>query len=107
MKPFLRDAATVVLIAGVGVAMLIPEQRAFLRPWPWDGLPAVLPYTAWTALKVWLFWAAGALVLGGLARRVEPELDGVDAAIAGFIGVWIFAYVGGNLLGPIGLFRTA
>src|SRR5207253_1173295 len=30
-----------------------------------------------------------------------------DAALAGAVGLWVFAYVGGNLLGPIGLFRAS
>lgn len=107
MKPLLRDAAIVALIAGVGIAMLIPDQRAFIRPWPWDGLPEILPHTAGTLIKVWIFWGTGAAIIAALVRRVEPEFDTFDALIAGFIGVWIFAFLGGNLLGPVGLFRTA
>ncbi len=106
MKSLLRDGAVVALIAGVGIAMLLPEQRAFIRPWPWTGLPEVLPYTVGAAIKVWAFWGAGAAILAALVRRDEPEIAALDAVLAGAVGVWIFAWVGGNLLGPIGLFRS-
>ena len=107
MKPLLRDGAVVALIAVVGIALLIPDQRAFIRPWPWTGLPEILPDTVGTAIKVWAFWGAGAAIIAALLRRFEPALDTLDAALAGCVGVWIFAWVGGNLLGPIGLLRTA
>lgn len=66
----------------------------------------VLPSTLWAALTVWTFWAAGAVVLASLALRLSPELGLLDGAISGLIGVWVFAYVAANVLGPIGLFRS-
>lgn len=67
----------------------------------------VLPQTAWTALKVWLFWGCAATVLGRILLRIEPALAVLDATICGIIGVWIFSYVWANLLGPVGLFNAA
>jgi hypothetical protein len=66
----------------------------------------VLPRTIWAALTVWTFWAASAAVLMTVALRVAPALGLLDGAIAGLIGVWLFAYLGANILGPIGLFRS-
>lgn len=53
----------------------------------------------WKAKKI------GAPILLVLLR-VEPRLGLCDAIIGGAAGTWIFAYLAGNLLGPIGLFRS-
>lgn len=66
----------------------------------------VLPRTAWAALEVWTFWSVAAAVAGGLLLRAAPALGVVDAVIGGVAGVWMFAWFGGNTLGPIGLFRS-
>jgi hypothetical protein len=71
-----------------------------------EGIWAVLPITAWTAIKVWIFWAWSAAVLAGIALKLDPELVLSDALLAGAGGLWVFAYLLGNLLGPIGLYNT-
>ncbi len=70
------------------------------------GFAQVLPVTAWAALKLWTFWAIAAAIIGLVLLRIDPGLGLCDAVIGGAAGVWIAAYVAGNLLGPIGLFRT-
>jgi len=100
-------AVAAVLIAVVSVAALKQHQLDYIFESPWTGFDTILPHTAWAAFKVWTFWSVAAAILGGIALRVEPRLGLLDATIAGFTGVWIFAYLGGNALGPIGLFRSS
>src|SRR5262249_29897606 len=63
--------------------------------------------TLWAAIKVWAFWGWSTLLLAGLALRIEPELEQVDALLLGGGGVWALAFLLGNLLGPLGLFNSA
>jgi hypothetical protein len=102
----LRDAIILAVIAIVSVVALKAPQLGYLYPSPWTGFGAVLPHTACAAIKVWTFWTVSAAILGGILLHIEPRLGLIDATIGGFTGVWIFAYIGGNALGPIGLFRT-
>lgn len=39
--------------------------------------------------------------------RLDPSLGLSDAILSGAAGSWIFAFFAGNLLGPLGLFRTS
>lgn len=66
---------------------------------------AVLGATAWAAVKVWSFWAWSAMVLGAFVLKLDPGLDLMDAALIGAAGLWVVAYLLGNLLGPPGLFN--
>ncbi len=98
---------------GVGVVTLLAIHR--LRDFPYvlswtaalRGMQGVIGETVWAALKVWVFWLWSAAVLGGLALRFEPELEQFDAFLVGAGGVWVIAYLLGNLLGTIGLFNSA
>jgi hypothetical protein len=101
----LRDGAIVAVIAAASIAALKQEQFDYLFKVPWEGFVEVLPTTAWAALKVWSFWLVAAAVIGGLLLRAEPALGVLDAAIAGMGGVQIVAFIAGNTLGPIGLYR--
>ncbi len=69
------------------------------------GLRTVLPVTGVAALKLWSFWALSAIVIAGLLLQIDPTLDLLDAVLAGASGVWVVAYLLGQLLGPIRLFR--
>jgi hypothetical protein len=99
--------------AGAAVVTLLAIYR--LRQFPyhlswsaaWEGIRPLLGETLWAAIKVWAFWGWGTLVLGGLALRVEPELEQFDALLVGAGGVWVLAFLLGNLLGPIRLFNSA
>jgi hypothetical protein len=75
----------------------------------WDtqfaGFAQVLPVTAWAALRLWTFWAIATAILALILLRIDPGLGLGDAIIGGAAGTWIAAYVAGNLLGPVGLFR--
>ena len=102
----LRDVGILVVIAAVSVAALKPPLHDYLFTLPWTGFGAVLPHTLRAAIAVWTFWCVSAVILGGLLLRSDPDLGLLDAVLGGFAGVWIFAYVGGNALGPIGLFRS-
>jgi hypothetical protein len=105
----LREAGPVAIIVVASLAALKPPVRDYLfylYAAPWSEFVAVLPSTAWAAVKVWTFWTLAAVILGGILLRIEPQLGVLDAAVGGFTGVWIFAYVAGNALGPIGLFRS-
>jgi len=100
-----RDTCVVFLIAGASYAALKPPFIEYLFR-PFEGFAAVLPSTAWAACKVWTFWTVAAVIVGGLLLRSDPDLGLLDATIGGFLGVWIVSWVGANLLGPIGLFRS-
>ena len=101
-------------IAGAGVVLLSVVSLWALRGpfheyvWntPFQGFTDVLPTTAWAAFKLWTFWAFATAVAGLVLIRIDPRLGLCDAIIGGAAGTWIFAYVAGNLLGPIGLFRS-
>jgi hypothetical protein len=72
----------------------------------WRAVWPLVPLTAWTAAKVWIFWALGAVVIGGWLLHFDPTIEVKDAILAGAAGLWIVAYVAGNVLGPLGLWRT-
>lgn len=98
--------------SGLAIVTLLAIHR--LRDFPYHvswsaayaGIRTVLPITAWNALKVWIFWAWSAAVLAGIALKLDRELMLSDALLAGAGGLWVFAYLLGNLLGPIGLYNT-
>jgi hypothetical protein len=71
-----------------------------------SGLGAILPTTAFAAVRVWTFWALATLAIGGFLLRADPDLGLFDALFGGAVGTGVLAYVAGNLLGPIGLFRA-
>ena len=102
----LGGAAVLALIAGGSIEILPPSMRAMIASGTLDSFLAVLPYTLGPALRVWAFWAIVTVVTGAALLRLAPELGAFDAALAGAIVPWVFAYVGGNVLGPIGLFRS-
>src|SRR5437660_9729606 len=102
----LGGAAVLALIAGGSIEILPPAMRAMITSGTLDSFLAVLPYTLGPALRVWAFWAIVTVVAGAALLRLAPELGALDAALAGAIVPWVFAYVGGNLLGPVGLFRS-
>lgn len=47
-----------------------------------------------------------ACAIAGLLRRYDPTIEAGDAVLAGAVGVWVLAYVLGNLVGPLGLMRS-
>lgn len=106
-RHLLLDTSIVFFIAAVSLAALTfpHHDYFFVQPFA-DSFAAILPHTAWAACKVWTFWTVAAAILAGILLRIEPALGLLDAVIGGFTGVWVFAYVGGNALGPIGLFLS-
>ena len=98
------DVAIVLVIAWVAFASLKAPQLEYLGR-PFNNYLAVLPVTAWAALKVWAFWGATATVTAGLLLRRAPRLGVLDATLAGGVAPFVFAWLGGHLLGPIGLYR--
>ena len=96
---------------GIAIVTLLAIHR--LRDFPyqlswmaaWSGIRGVLGETLWAAIKVWIFWGWSSLVLAGFALRIEPEMDVFDSMLLGAAGTWVFAFLLGNLLGPIGLFN--
>jgi len=102
----LPPALAVVLVAVGSIAALPPSTRGLAFNGTFDEFFAILPYTLGPAIRVAAFWTVAAAVLGAALLRIEPDLGAFDAALAGAVGLWVFAYVGGNVLGPIGLFRS-
>jgi len=98
-------ALAVSLLAILSVAMLKDPLRGYLWNSTFTGFAELLPLTSWTAVRVWIFWAVASAILALTLRRIDPHLELFDAFIGGAAGTWIFAYLAGNLLGPIGLFR--
>ena len=99
------DGLAIAAIAVLGVMALEPDQLSMMFRTSWAGFPETAAVTVVAALRVWTFWSAAAAVIAGWLYRADPTLGRLDAVLGGLAGVWIFAYVGGNLLGPIGLFR--
>jgi hypothetical protein len=98
--------------AGLAIVTALALHR--LRDFPyqlhwlgaWRAIWPLVPLTAWTAAKVWVFWALSTLIIGGWLLRFDSTIEVGDAILAGAAGLWIVAYVAGNLLGPLGLWRT-
>src|SRR3990170_1947026 len=85
-----------------------PQYLSRLPSWhaAFESLKPVLPQTAWAAVKVWTFWGFSTAIVAGLLLRIDPELGLGDAILGGASGIWAIAYVMGQALGPIGLFRA-
>ena len=113
---FDRNGRRRVLLAALGVlALSIVSVLALREPFSgyvWtstfiNGFGRVLPTTAGAALRVAVFWGLATVVLALILLRLDSEIELGDALIGGAAGTWIFAYVAGNLLGPISLFRSS
>ena len=106
-EPLVIVAAATVLFSAIST-----YQARNLQWSPRDlhiALSAILklaPDTGLTAIKVWAFWAWSALLIAGFLRKVDPEVERLDAGLIGMAGVWVLAYFAGMLLGPVGLFRA-
>jgi len=109
-----RNQRLAFLAVGIAVAIItalaIHRLRDFPYPLNWRaafaGVLSVLPQTGWAAIKVWSFLGIGTAIVAGLLLRVDPELGLGDAILGGATGLWVGAYVIGQTLGPIGLFRA-
>ncbi len=86
-----------------------------LRDFPWgprdlhtacSAIIKLAPDTGITGIKVWAFWAWSALLIAAFVRKLDPNVELLDAGLIGMAGVWVLAYFSGTLLGPIGLFRA-
>ena len=111
-ESFIRREAVWLGLAVV-TALAIYRLRNFNYPlsplsWihAWRAIAPVLPQTAWAAVRVWTFWALSSCAIAGLLRRYDPATEAGDAVLAGAVGVWVLAYVLGNLVGPLGLMRS-
>ena len=101
--------------AGVALALILISIFSYYRllgtPWQIDfwaafeGIRPVLGATFFAALKIWTFWAITAFVGAAVLIKLDPEVDSFDALLGGAAGAWMGAYILGQLLGPIGLFR--
>ncbi|MGC2445514.1 hypothetical protein [Candidatus Binatus sp.] len=108
------SALTTTALGGAGIVLLSLASVWALRDgyhdWVWNtpsqGFLEVLPTTAWAALRLWTFWAFATAVAGLVLLRIDTKLGLSDAILGGAAGTWIFAYLAGNQLGPIGLFRS-
>jgi hypothetical protein len=112
LESFIRREAVWLGLAVV-TALAIHRLRDFpypLTPQSWintaRAIAPVLPETAWAAVRVWTFWGVSAWAIGGLVRRYDPTTEAGDAVLAGAVGLWVLAYVLGNVVGPLGLMRS-
>jgi hypothetical protein len=102
----------IVGIAAVVLALFATRRLAgfsFKLSWvlAWRGIKPLLPLTVPAALRVCGIWAWATAAIAGALLKIDPDLDLSDAILGGASGLWIFAYIAGQLLGPIGLFREA
>src|SRR5215469_12128036 len=101
-------------LAVAGLLLLVAVSVWYLeepyKDWIWvtqfEGFTTVLPTTAWAAFKTWTFWAFATVLVGLAFLKIDPKIGYCDAILGGAASVWVFAYIAGNLLGPIGLFNT-
>jgi hypothetical protein len=102
---------TLAAVAGAIVLALLAIRRLDGSPYEVNfgaavaGIQTLLPITGIAAIKLWSFWALGSLLLAAVLLQSAPELDVLDALLAGAGGVWVIAYLVGQVLGPVGLFR--
>ena len=94
------------LLCAVSAWSLRAPYSGYLWNASFQGFADVLPTTLWAAFKVWTFWGLATALFGLILLRIDPELELCDALIGGAVCPWIFAYIAGNLLGPVGLFRS-
>lgn len=102
----------IVGIASVVLALFAIRSLAgfsFKLSWmlAWRGIKPLLPLTVPAAFRVCGIWAWATAAIAGALLKIDPDLDLSDAILGGASGLWIFAYITGQLLGPIGLFREA
>jgi hypothetical protein len=97
------------LALAVVTMFAIYRMRGFPARLSWSaafrGIAPVIWATGPAAVRVWLFWAWGAAVLGGFALTLDPGLDLMDAALAGAAGLWAAGYFFASLLAPLGWFN--
>src|ERR1019366_4105100 len=105
-RSYVLIAVAVSMLAILSVAMIPEPFHDYVWNSTFKGFTELLPLTAGAAIRVWTFWAIGSAIIALTLQRIDPELELFDAIIGGAAGTWIFAYVAGNLLGPIGLFRS-
>ena len=70
------------------------------------GIKPVFGATMLAAMKLWTLWALLTAVGAGMLLKFDADLGFFDATLGGACVAWIAAYVLGELLGPIGLFRA-
>jgi hypothetical protein len=100
------EVAGLLILGAASLSHLHEPYRSYIWVVPFQGFREVLPATAWAAAKVWTFWALATIIAGLVLLRIDAKLGICDAIIGGAGCTWIFAYLAGNLLGPIGLFRS-
>lgn len=105
-RQYVLFAVFVSLLAIASIAMLPQPFHDYVWNSTFTGFTELLPLTAGAAVRVWSFWAIVTAIIALTLQRIDPELELFDALIGGAAGTWSFAYIAGNLLGPIGLFRT-
>jgi hypothetical protein len=98
--------AALLILGAVSIYHLREPYHSYIWVVPFEGFRAVWPTTAWAAARVWIFWSLTTIVAGLVLLRLDAKLAVCDAIIGGAACTWIFAYIAGNLLGPIGLFRS-
>jgi hypothetical protein len=98
-------AAGIVVLVTASLRFVGEPYYDYIWKLPASGFAEVLPATASAAIQVWAFWALATVTIGGWLLQADAGLGLFDAIFGGAVGAWIFAYVAGNLLGPIGLFR--
>jgi hypothetical protein len=107
------SASTALYVAGVfllcaaSILALRAPYQDYIFATPITGLWETLPATASAGLRLGAFWAITSVVIGLILLRVDPVIGLGDAILGGAAGTWIFAFFAGNLLGPLGLFRTS
>ena len=94
------------LCAASILALRAPYQN-YIFATPITGLWETLPATASAGLRLGAFWAVASALIGLMLLRADPGIALSDAILGGAVGSWIFAFFAGNLLGPLGLFRTS
>ncbi len=91
--------------AGLAIHRLTGTPYALNFSAAFEGARSVIGTTLPAAVRVWSFWAVAAVITAGVLLRIDQDIGLRDAILGGASGVWVAAYVLGQLLGPIALFR--
>ena len=93
--------------AAASTAVLPEHQWQYLFVLGFQQYGEVLPHTLAAFVLVTGFWTLSAAIYAGILLRLDSTMGLTDAVLGGYLTVWVVSFIGGNLLGPLGLMTSS